>query len=203
MTLETVKLSESRACTVTLNPPSLADPTPSTHHCAALQRYVSHPGRVLSALLSRSRLQRLPSGVFRYSSRPVAIARWLVQPEFFFSAEWQGDALTIHLDSCHLPGLPPALAQQSIQFGLRASIRPVQLQLMACATASLEICAANRMLWLPRPLLTALARQVLLVCLARLEARCQSRLRLGALGWLERVSDDERDEAPNGASDIL
>jgi hypothetical protein len=152
-------------------------------------RFASHPGRVLATILSRDRLQRLGPNRFHYHSRPVQVGPWQLKPELEFWAEWNGTDLRIRLLDSRLHGMPLEMELQPVTLDLEATIRPDSSGMVATATTSLSIRQVSVAGLLPLPLLTLVGRQALRACLARLESRCQSRLRLGALAWLTRGAD--------------
>lgn len=176
MTVQSVELSESLATEVNLAHPGA-------------RRFACHPGRVMAALLSRDRLQKLAANEFRYRSRPVPVGPWQLQPELLFRAEWDGTAVLIQMVHCQLHGLPAGTSNSPLRLELEAAIRPEGSVLFAEATARLSIPSGAVAGLLPRPLLSLMGRQALLACLARLETRCQTRLRWVALAWLQRGGD--------------
>lgn len=186
MSRDLLRLSESRHCSVDLSGAApLAQQGPLAQD-ALLRAYLSQPGRVLAALLSRQRLQRLSPGRFHYCSRPIAAGPWRLQPQFWFHASWSGDTVQIQLVDCHLHGLPASGPREALRLDLEACLQAKGPLLLASATASLELRPGPLTAWLPRPLFLLLGRQALLACLARLESRCQGRLPLSALAWMER-----------------
>ncbi|QNI69781.1 DUF1997 domain-containing protein [Cyanobium sp. NS01] len=186
MSRELLRLSESRHCLVDLfGAAPLAQQRPQVSD-ALLRAYLRHPGRVLAALLSRQRLKRLAAGRFHYSSRAIVAGPWQLQPQFWFNASWSGDSVQIQLVDCQLQGLPDSGPGQGVRLELEACLRAENAMLVASATAALELQPGPLTGWLPRPLFALLGRQALLACLSRLESRCQRRLPLNALAWMDR-----------------
>ena len=186
MSRELLRLSESRHCLVDLfGAAPLAQQRPQASD-ALLRAYLSHPGRVLAALLSRQRLKRLSAGRFHYSSKAIVAGPWQLQPQFWFNASWSGDSVQIQLVDCQLQGLPDSGPGQGVRLELEACLRAENAMLVASATAALELQQGPLTGWLPRPLFALLGRQALLACLSRLESRCQRRLPWSALAWMDR-----------------
>lgn len=186
MTRELLRLSESRHCSVQVSGMTALGLHTAPGGDDLLRSYLGHPGRVLAALLSRQRLRRVSPGRFHYRSRAIVVGPWQLQPQFWFHATWSGDSLQIQLVDCQLQGLPASGGRQGVSLQLEACLRAENSMLLASATAALELQPGPLTVWLPRPLFVLLGRQALVACLSRLESRCQRRLRLGALAWIDR-----------------
>ena len=152
------------------------------------QSFVRHPGRVLSALLRRDRLSRVGSNTFRYLSRPVRLGPWCLEPDLSLYSCWDGTSLHIRLLDCSFHGLPVLNTHDDVSLELDASIVPMEMLLRAEVNMLLRIGERSVARILPRPLLQTLAMRAMAASLARLEKRCQTRLRLGAHAWRQRRS---------------
>ena len=149
-----------------------------------LQGYLAQPGRPLKALLNRKKVERLADGRFLYASRPYQLLNFQLQPEVVFRSSWDGDQLTILFEHCTIHGL--GRFQDLVQFQCQAWIRPEQERLMAMADLSLELSPRGAGLLVPEPLMQRTGDLALRLVTERLEKRCRTGLRKGALLWVAR-----------------
>ena len=156
-------------------------PLPHASH-AQLQGYLSKPGRPLKALLNRKKVQRLEDGRFLYASRPYRLLTFELQPEVVFRSRWDGAQLSIVFEQCTIHGL--GRLQELVQFQCEASIRPEEERLIARADLSLELSISGALKRLPQSLVQRTAGLALVLVTDRLEKRCRTGLRKGALDWV-------------------
>ena len=149
-----------------------------------LQDYLEKPRRPLKALLNRKKVKRLVDGRFLYASRPYQLLNFQLQPEVVFRSSWDGDQLTILFEHCTIHGL--GRLQDLVQFQCQAWIRPEQERLMAKADLSLELSPRRAGSLVPEPLIQRTGDLALSLVTDRLEKRCRSGLRKGALLWVAR-----------------
>tara|TARA_B000000565_G_scaffold243243_1_gene209350 strand:+ start:41 stop:607 length:567 start_codon:yes stop_codon:yes gene_type:complete len=149
---------------------------------AQLQSYLSQPGRPLKALLNRKKVERMGGGRYLYTSRPYQLLTFELQPEVVFRSHWDGDQLSIVFEQCTIHGL--GRLQELVQFRCQAWIRPEQERLMAKADLSLELSISGAIKRLPQSLVQRTAGLALVLVTDRLEKRCRTGLRKGALDWV-------------------
>ena len=149
-----------------------------------LQGYLAQPGRPLKALLNRKKVERLADGRFLYASRPYQLLNFQLQPEVVFHSSWDGDQLTILFEHCTIHGL--GRFQDLVHFQCQAWIRPEQERLMAEADLSLELSPGGAGALVPERLMQRTGDVALRLVTDRLEKRCRTGLRKGALNWIAR-----------------
>ena len=151
---------------------------------AQLKDYLAQPGRPLKALLNRKKVERLKHGRFLYASRPYQLLNFKLRPEVVFRSSWDSDQLTIVFEHCTIHGLERW--QGLVHFQCQAWIRPEQERLMAKAYLSLELSPSGAGALLPELLMQRTAHLALRLVTDRLEKRCRTGLRKGALNWIAR-----------------
>ena len=149
-----------------------------------LQGYLAQPGRPLKALLNRKKVERLANGRFLYASRPYQLLNFQLQPEVVFRSSWDGDQLIILFEHCTIHGL--GRFQDLVKFQCQAWIRPEQERLMAKADLSLELSPSGAGALVPERLMQRTGDVALRLVTDRLEKRCRTGLRKGALNWIAR-----------------
>tara|TARA_B000000565_G_scaffold32277_1_gene21629 strand:- start:258 stop:782 length:525 start_codon:yes stop_codon:yes gene_type:complete len=149
-----------------------------------LQGYLEKPPRPLKALLNRKKVERLEDGRLLYTSRPYQLLSFQLQPEVVFRSSWDGDQLTIVFEHCTIHGL--GRLQDLVQFQCQAWIRPEQERLMAKADLSLKLSTSGAGALVPEPLMQRTGDLALRLVTDRLEKRCRTGLRKGALKWVAR-----------------
>ena len=151
-----------------------------------LQGYLEKPRRPLKALLNRKKVERLEDGRLLYTSRPYQLLSFQLQPEVVFRSGWDGDQLTIVFEHCTIHGL--GRLQDLVQFQCQAWIRPEQERLMAKAELSLKLSTSGAGALVPEQLMQRTGDLALRLVTDRLEKRCRTGLRKGALKWVARYS---------------
>ena len=155
-----------------------------THVCevsirsAKQQRLVdllSDPQITMEALLDSKKLTSLPDHRFRYQSSPYRILSFNLQPEVVFVAVWNGQELQIDFERCEIHGLGGV--QKSVVFECRATLTPHDACIRASASAELALASRQSFLFVPDSVLLSIGRKSLDLVFARLEQRCQKRLR--------------------------
>ena len=149
-----------------------------------LQGYLAQPRRPLKALLNRKKVERLSDDRFLYASRPYQLLNFQLQPEVVFGSSWDGVQLTIVFEHCTIHGL--GRLQEFVQFQCQAWIRPEQERLMAKADLSLELSPSGAGTLVPERLMQRTGEVALRLVTDRLEKRCRTGLRKGALNWIAR-----------------
>ena len=149
-----------------------------------LQGYLAQPRRPLKALLNRKKVERLADDRFLYASRPYQLLNFQLQPEVVFGSSWDGVQLTIVFEHCTIHGL--GRLQEFVQFQCQAWIRPEQERLMAKADLSLELSPSGAGTLVPERLMQRTGEVALRLVTDRLEKRCRTGLRKGALNWIAR-----------------
>ena len=149
-----------------------------------LQGYLEKPPRPLKALLNHKKVERLEDGRLLYTSRPYQLLSFQLQPEVVFRSSWDGDQLTIVFEHCTIHGL--GRLQDLVQFQCQAWIRPEQERLMAKADLSLKLSTSGAGALVPEPLMQRTGDLALRLVTDRLEKRCRTGLRKGALKWVAR-----------------
>ena len=149
-----------------------------------LQGYLAQPGRPLKALLNRNKVERFADGGFLYASRPYQLLNFQLQPEVVLRSSWDGDQLIILFEHCTIHGL--GRLQDLVQFQCQAWIRPEQERLMAKADLSLELSPSGAGALVPERLMQRTGDVALRLVTDRLEKRCRTGLRKGALNWIAR-----------------
>ena len=149
-----------------------------------LQGYLEKPPRPLKALLNHKKVERLEDGRLLYTSRPYQLLSFQLQPEVVFRSSWDGDQLTIVFEHCTIHGL--GRLQDLVQFQCQAWIRPEQERLMAKADLSLKFSTSGAGALVPEPLMQRTGDLALRLVTDRLEKRCRTGLRKGALKWVAR-----------------
>ena len=151
-----------------------------------LQGYLEKPRRPLKALLNRKKVERLEDGRLLYTSRPYQLLSFQLQPEVVFRSSWDGDQLTIVFEHCTIHGL--GRLQDLVQFQCQAWIRPEQERLMAKAELSLKLSTSGAGALVQEQLMQRTGDLALRLVTDRLEKRCRTGLRKGALKWVARYS---------------
>ena len=136
---------------------------------------LSDPQATMEALLDRKKLTSLPGHRFRYQSSPYRILNFSLQPEVVFAAVWNGQQLEIDFEHCEIHGL--GAIQKALVFGCKATLTPFDALIRASASAELVLASRQSFLILPDSLLLSVGRKSLDLVFARLERRCQKRLR--------------------------
>ena len=149
-----------------------------------LQSYLSKPRRPLKALMNRKRVELQKNGQFLYASKPYQLLNFQLQPEVVFGSSWDGNQLTIVLEQCTIHGL--GRFQELVQFQCQAWIRPEPESLIGKADLSLELSSTGAAALMPEQLMQRTGGLVLGLVTRRLEKRCRSGLREGALNWVAR-----------------
>ena len=89
---------------------------------------------------------------------------------------------SIVFEQCTIHGL--GRLQELVQFQCEASIRPEEERLIARADLSLELSIRGALKRLPKSLVQSTAGLALVLVTDRLEKRCRTGLRKGALDWV-------------------
>ena len=140
-----------------------------------LVELLSDPQITMEALLDRKKLTSLPGHRFRYQSSPYRILNFNLQPEVIFVAVWNGQQLEIDFEHCDIHGL--GAIQKTVVFGCKATLTPFDSLIRASASAELALASRQPFLVLPDSVLLSIGRKSLDLVFARLEHRCQKRLR--------------------------
>ena len=136
---------------------------------------LSDPQATMEALLDRKKLTSLPGHRFRYQSSPYRILSFNLQPEVVFVAVWTGQTLQIEFERCEIHGLGGV--QKAVSFECRATLTPLESLIRASASAELALASRQAWLILPDAMILSIGRKSLQLVFARLERRCQKRLR--------------------------
>ena len=140
-----------------------------------LVELLSDPQLTMEALLDRKKLTSLSGHRFRYQSSPYRILTFNLQPEVVFVAVWNGQELQIDFERCEIHGL--AAIQKAVVFECRATLTPFDALIRASASATLALASRQSFLVFPDAVLLSIGRKSLDLVFARLEQRCQKRLR--------------------------
>ena len=138
----------------------------------------------MKALLNRKKVRQMDDVRFLYASRPYQLLSFQLQPEVVFQSSWNGDELTIVFEHCTIHGL--GQLQNLVQFQCQAWIRPESERLMAKADLSLELSPGGAGALVPERLMQRTGDVALRLVTDRLEKRCRTGLRKGALNWIAR-----------------
>jgi len=144
-------------------------------HRQQLIDLLSDPKATMEALLDRKKLKPLDGDRFQYQSSPYKILSFNIQPEVVFAAVWTGQDLKIDFERCEIHGLGGL--EKAVTFECSAMLTPLDSLIQAHASASLALKSPQALSILPDSILLRLGRQSLRLVFARLEQRCQKRLR--------------------------
>ena len=161
----TLRCADSHVCHVSFR----------SGHRQQLIDLLSDPKATMEALLDRKKLKSLDGDRFQYQSSPYKILSFNVQPEVVFMAVWTGQGLKIDFERCEIHGLGGL--EKAVTFECTAMLTPLDSLIQARASASLALKSRQTLSILPDSILLRLGRQSLKLVFARLEQRCQKRLR--------------------------
>ena len=151
-----------------------------------IKAFLSHPPRIVHALLDSQHLEGLGRHRYLYLSRPYRLLSFEIQPRVVFAVEWDDEQLQIVFENCEIAGLGDI--EKSLHFSCKAIIRPLVGGIEAAATAHLNLKKTVLTAFLPDPVWLGLGNKALNLVFKRLDDRCQRRLRKSALRWLQRES---------------
>ena len=136
---------------------------------------LSDPKATMEALLDRKKLKSLDGDRFQYRSSPYKILTFNIQPKVVFMAVWTGQELKIDFERCEIHGLGGL--EKAVTFECSAMLTPLDSSIQARATAALALKSRHALTILPDAVLLSIGRKSLKLVFARLEKRCQKRLR--------------------------
>ena len=151
-----------------------------------IKAFLSHPPRIVRALLDSQQLEGLGQHRYLYASRPYRLLTFEIQPRVLFAVEWDDKQLQIVFENCEIAGLGDV--EKSVCFSCEAIMRPVVGGIEAAATAHLNFKKTVLTAFLPDAVWLGLGNKALNLVFKRLDDRCQRRLRKSALRWLQRES---------------
>lgn len=162
-----------------------------------LSQYLQKVQRPLRSILNKRNLHDMGDGHFIYNASPLRVLSFTLTPSVQLKASWNQHALTIIFEHCRLDGLGEW--QDHVTFQCRATLTPSQGQLMAHATAGLQIDVKGRAELIPAILIRQASFIALDSTLNRLGQRVRIRMQKDVHRWNQKAhSRAEWLSTPNG-----